>query len=173
MKKLTKKGQAITFENAPRLILLFIVIGMTLGAGTIALAAFRGTADVSTTQSRSDTFTALNSTGVDFSPDPNIDTCTNVNLFNGTNVVEVTSEFTISNCRATLFNNTINNTVTTANYTRTFDVATDSSNAINNSIIGAVNLSAQLPTVGTILGVGLILVVVIGVFAFFAIRGAQ
>ena len=88
---LGKKGQAITFGNAPRIILLFVLIGMVLGAGVIALASFEST---------------------------------------------TTDE--------------------------------DASTALNNTILGSVNLSAQLPTVGTILGVGLILVVVIGVFAFFA-----
>ncbi len=92
--KMNKKAQAITFGNAPRLVLLFVLIGMVLGAGVIALAAFRD----STTDAAAQT-------------------------------------------------------------------------AINNTIDGASNLSAQLPTVGTILGVGLILVVVIGVFAFFAVRG--
>ena len=89
-----KKGQAITFGNAPKLILLFVLIGMVLGAGVIALASFR-------------------------------DTTTDA----------------------------------------------DASTTLNNTIDGSVNLSEQLPTVGTILGVGLILVVVIGVFAFFAMRG--
>jgi len=91
---MNKKAQAITFGNAPRLVLLFVLIGMVLGAGVIALASFRD----STTDS-------------------------------------------------------------------------EAQSAINNTIDGASNLSAQLPTVGTILGVGLILVVVIGVFAFFAVRG--
>jgi len=91
---MNKKAQAITFGNAPRLVLLFVLIGMVLGAGVIALASFRD----STTDS-------------------------------------------------------------------------EAQSAINNTIEGAGNLSAQLPTVGTILGVGLILVVVIGVFAFFAVRG--
>ena len=91
---MNKKGQAITFGNAPRLILLFVLIGMVLGAGVIALASFEDT---------------------------------------------------------------------------TTDVG--SSTVLNNTIQGSINLSAQLPTVGTILGVGLILVVVIGVFAFFAVRG--
>lgn len=89
-----KKGQAITFGNAPRLILLFVLIGMVLGAGAIALSSFR-------------------------------DSTTDV----------------------------------------------DASGVLNNTLEGSTNLSAQLPTVGTMLGVGLILVVVIGVFAFFAVGG--
>jgi hypothetical protein len=90
-----KKGQAITFGNAPRIVLLFVLIGMVLGAGVISLTSFR-------------------------------------------------------------------NSVT--------DV--DAETALNNTIEGSTNLSLQLPTVGTMLGVGLILTVVIGVFAFFAQKGA-
>ena len=90
---MNKKAQAITFGNAPRIILLFVLIGMVLGAGAIALASFEAT---------------------------------------------------------------------------TTDAA--ASGILNNTLEGSTNLSLQLPTVGTILGVGLILVVVIGVFAFFAVR---
>ena len=90
---MSKKGQAITFGSAPRLILLFVLIGMVLGAGVIALVSFKNTtSDASAVQ------------------------------------------------------------------------------VLNNTVTGSVNLSQQLPTVGTILGVGLILVVVIGVFAYFAMR---
>jgi hypothetical protein len=44
--------------------------------------------------------------------------------------------------------------------------AGNAQNAVNNATSGVLNLSQQLPTVGTIIGVSLIIVVVLGAFAF-------
>lgn len=44
------------------------------------------------------------------------------------------------------------------------------SSTINNTSIGILNLSAQLPTVGTIFGVALILVVLFGAIGYLVMR---
>ena len=163
-----KKGQAITFGNAPRLILLFVLIGMVLGAGVIALASFRDTTRTSTS-GLSTTFTGSNTTATSFLATTATAPCTSVTIFNVTN--DITTSFTVTeaDCTAIATVGNFNGITLTANYTAFTD--SDTTTVIGNSIDGSVNLSEQLPTVGTILGVGLILVVVIGVFAFFAIRG--
>lgn len=93
----TKKGQAITFGNAPSIILLFVVVILISAAGAVGLTSFR------------DSQTA-----------------------NGY-----------------------------------------AYNVSQNGLSGLNNFGIQMPTVGTMLGVGLILAVVIGVFAFFARRQGQ
>ena len=41
---------------------------------------------------------------------------------------------------------------------------------IDNSISGVGNFTAQLPTVGTMIGIGLVLLIIVGVFAFGLMR---
>ena len=41
---------------------------------------------------------------------------------------------------------------------------------IDNSISGVGNFTAQLPTVGTMLGIGLVLLIIVGVFAYGLMR---
>jgi hypothetical protein len=90
-----KKAQAISFGNAPTLILLLVVIALITAAGAVGLTSFQS--------SQTANGYSANISGFGLS-------------------------------------------------------------ALNN-------FSLQLPTTGTMLGVGLILVVVIGVFAYFAKRG--
>ncbi len=162
--KLNKKAQAITLQSGPRFVLILILLGMLLGAGIIALSAFRTTARETVTTANN--FTALNQTNVDFSRETEL-TCSGVSIVNST-LADNTASFTITNCNALLTDNSQNNTNHRASYTAIRISA--ASTTLNNSMTGAVNLSAQLPTVGTLVGVGLILVVVIGVFAFMAVR---
>lgn len=162
--KLNKKAQAITLQSGPRFVLILILVGMLLGAGIIALSAFRTTARETITNANN--FTALNHTDVRFAVTGEL-TCSAVTIVNSS-IVDTTSKFTITNCNAFLTDNSQNNTNHRASYTAIRTSA--ASSAIDNSMTGAVNISSQLPTVGTLVGVGLILVVVIGVFAFMAIR---
>jgi hypothetical protein len=46
------------------------------------------------------------------------------------------------------------------------DNTSDVNVSLDNSITGLVNFSAQIPTVGIMLGIGLILLVILGVFGF-------
>ena len=164
---MNKKGQAITFDTAPRLILLFVLIGMVLGAGVISLNSFNTSSRP--TSGRYVEFTAANSTAVSFNDTTvSIYSCGTPVITNGTNHVDITYEFTISNCYATLKNNSYNNLKVNATYTASLEG--DQNKVLTNTVSGGLNMSQQLPTVGTILGVGLILVVVIGVFAYFAMR---
>ena len=94
-KKLMKKAQAISFGNAPTLILLLVVIALITAAGAVGLTSFQSS--------------------------------------------QTTSGFS-------------------------YNISGQGLSSLNN-------FSLQMPTVGTMLGVGLILVVVIGVFAHFAKRG--
>jgi hypothetical protein len=93
-KMMKKKAQAISFNTAPTLILIFVVITLITAAGAVGVASFQ------------DSQTA------------------------GGYAYNVSAQ----------------------------------------GLSGLTNFSVQMPTVGTMLGVGLILVVVIGVFAFFARR---
>lgn len=162
---MNKKGQAITFQSAPGVILTLVLIGMVLGAGVIALAAFRDSTVITTGQVNN--FTALNSTAVRFAASTAL-TCSGTTFVNSTGQDD-TSSFTVSDCTASLTDNTQNNTNHQATYTATVE-DTDAATAINNTISGAVNVSQQLPTVGTLVGVGLILLVVVGTFLFFGKR---
>jgi len=162
--KQNKKAQALNLSSAPRFVLILLLIGMLLGAGIIALSSFRTTARE--TVSSANNFTALNSTAVTFGKTDEL-TCSNVVIINST-LVDTTSKFVITNCQAMLTDNSQNNTNHRATYTAIRTTA--ASQTLNNSIRGASNLSAQLPTVGTLLGVGLILTVVIGVFMFMLLR---
>lgn len=162
--KLNKKAQAISLQSAPRFVLILILLGMLLGAGIIALSAFRTTARITATNANN--FTALNQTSVRFAVTGEL-TCSGVSIVNST-LDDDTAAFTITNCEALLTDNSQNNTNHRASYTAIRISA--ASTTINNSMRGATNLSDQLPTVGTLLGVGLILIVVIGVFAFMAIK---
>lgn len=42
--------------------------------------------------------------------------------------------------------------------------------SIDNAVTGVSNFSAQLPTVGTMIGIGLVLLIIVGVFAFGLMR---
>lgn len=90
-----KKGQAITFNNAPTLVLLVVVAILITAAGAVGVQSFQ-------------------------------------------------------------------DSQTAGSY---------AANISGDGLSSLDNFSTQLPTVGTMLGVGLILAVVIGVFAFFARRG--
>ena len=162
--KLNRKAQAISLQSAPRFVLILILLGMLLGAGIIALSAFRTTARE--TVAAANNFTAVNATNVDFSVAGTL-TCSGVTIINST-LEDTTSKFVITNCEALLTDNSQTATNHRASYTAIRTSA--ASDALNNSMRGAINISTQLPTVGTLVGVGLILVVVIGVFAFMAIK---
>lgn len=108
---LNKKGQAVTFESAPSMVLILVVLALVAATGATGLTSFK--------QSQCGGF------------------------YNST-----TNE---------CYNNASQNALA-GNF------------AVNTTIQGEnslVNFAIQLPTVGTMLGVGLILAVIFGVAGFF------
>ena len=163
-----KKGQSITFANAPRIVLVFILLGIVLGAGLISLSSMRNANYDSVAEDTN--FTASNSTYVSFAENDGVVECDDVIIYGQANALK-TANFTIYECTAKLSATKPGNGASfKASYTASEE--TQSSDILDETLTGGTNLSLQLPTVGTMLGVGLILTVVIGVFAFFAQRGA-
>lgn len=154
-----KKGQA-TLEGAPKLILLFVLIGMLLGSGIIALSSFR-TSSRTSGVAQVNNFTALNQTVVSFAVGQEV-SCSGVSIVNSTGTTN-TASFSVTNCSATLSDNSQNNTNHQATYTAVNN--NEATDVLGDAVSGGVNLSTQLPTIGTLIGVSLILIVVIGVFA--------
>lgn len=60
----------------------------------------------------------------------------------------------------------------TSSFQSTLTANTAEYNATTNGLTGILNFTTQMPTVGTVLGVALIIVAVVGAFAFF-LRGQQ
>lgn len=167
---MSKKGQ-VTLTTSPSVILAFALLILVAGAMSIAVVSFRDTQLTSRTSLESDTFVSVNASAKSYQSDANLQGCSSVVLYNGTNKDVVTSEFTLvsstTNCTALLFNNTLNGVTITANYTKANDLLTDGYNASNNGATSLSNLSAQFSTIGTIIGVALLVGIVIGAFALF------
>jgi len=164
--KMNKKAQQLTFENAGQFALILVLIGIIAGAGAIALASFRDTSYTARTKEVNN-FTAQNATSVRFAAS-NAVTCTGVSFKNSSSQNYDATKFTIVNCEAILKDNTQDGTNFEATYDA--DVINIVTDITNNTLTGSEHFSLQLPTVGTLLGVALILLVVIGVFAMGFIR---
>lgn len=175
MNVLKKKAQQLTFSGAPALVVTFALIILIAAAMAVGVNSFRDTSSNTVTLSSTDTnntFTALNATAVTFSTDhSDALTCSEVTIYNvtGTNT---TSLFTISSCSATLKEVNQNNTLHTAAYTYTFTGYLTAYNISSQGLTGLDNFSDQMPTVGTMLGVGLIIVVIISAFGFMLMRNS-
>lgn len=166
---MNRRATTVTLGNAPMLVLLVVAIIFFVAAGTVALSSFRSQSDMTGTNSRADSnsITALNSTAVYLSDytahGESALGCAAVSLFNASGI-DHAAQFTVSGCYATLNNVTRNNTAYTVNYTLTEKTYLYSYNVSTNGLDGLKNFSIQIPTVGTMLGVGLILAVIIGGF---------
>jgi hypothetical protein len=175
-----KKGQLISMANGPWLITMIVMIALIVAAGAVAINAFKTSPDTTAvgTDFYSDSeFVGINSTYVDFTPsdlvydgvgNAHIIGCSDAAIINDTDSIDLTTSFTVSGCTARLDVVELNESTFHANFTYTYHVYKASYNVSNKGEVSLGNFSVQLPTTGTMLGVGLILVVVIGIFAYFA-----
>jgi len=145
-------------------VLTLVVFTLVLGIGFSIMSKMRDSQR--TTDSAFDsntTFTAINATAVTFGVGDQL-TCTGVKIKNGSNLADVTSSFTVSNCAATLSNININNTVLTANYTYTYYVLSSSYNATAANISHMNEIPGWIPVIIVAMIGGLILFLVIKQF---------
>jgi len=173
-----KKAQFISLSNGPWLVTTIVIIVLVVGVGAVALNSFKTSSDTKSTSSAfySDSeFTGINASYVDFKPtalvydaegNTNLIACSGTRIKNDSNNVDVTTNFTVSGCTARLDWVAYNNTAFHANFTYTYNVYKHAYNVSNQGEKSLSNFSLQMPTVGTMLGVGLILVVIIGIFAY-------
>lgn len=164
-----KKGQ-VSLDKAPSLIITLGALALIMGSLGIMLSSFRDSSGMSQTLSiveTGDTFVASNGTNVDFA-DADAITCSNVAIYNTSTVL--TQNFTISNCNALLFEPNVDGQTVSVNYTKTISGRLTQYNATTNGLNSVLNFSEQVPNVGTILGVTLIIISVLGAFALF-LRG--
>ena len=141
--------------------LTFVVFALVLAMGFAVLTKFQ--LQQRTTGSAFDlnsTFTTLNQTAVDFSADDQL-TCTDVNIWNSTNRANITDQFSISGCLATLENNNLNNTLMTANYTYTHYIYSASYNATSENVSGIQTLPTWIPIIIVALIGGVVLYIII------------
>jgi hypothetical protein len=172
---MSKRGQAVTLSGSPMLIVTLILIVLLLGAGAVAIQSMRDSSDNTGTASYTDsnTFAASNTTATyfgdyDSKSNPAV-TCASAVFYNGTNEVVVTGNMTLSgtgSCYATS-DATYNGETITVNYTVSLTTYKYAYNVSEQGLDTSKNFSDQLPTVGTMIGVALILGVVFGIFVMF------
>lgn len=178
---MNKKGQQISLGNGSYLVIALLLTILVAALGSVALTTIRDTTDLTATGTRADsnTVTALVATNVFFGDNdvyanPPV-SCTAYQFFNGTNAVNATTNVTVGgagNCYITNITSQYNNSAIQANYTLTFTTYDYGYNITINGNAGTLNYSAQTPTIGTMLGVGLIIAVIVGAFAM-VMRGKQ
>ena len=163
-----KKGQ-VSINNGPNVIISLAVLALITAAMLIGLRAlYTNTAGaVLTGTDLNSTFTAINATAISFNgtDHPEAITCGNVKIANSTNV-DKTASFTIDGCTATLKDISQNNTGHTANYTYTYNQLGPEHTQLNNTALGLGNVSAQIPTIGTMMSIALVLGIVFAIFMF-------
>lgn len=173
--KLSKKG--FTLLEVPSLMAVLVVIAIVLGMGATVLSNLRDTDTMSSTSTAfvsNATFTALNSTAVNFATAYTYDgegkahlvtgSCTGVKIALGT--ADQTANFTISGCTATLKNNNQNNTKHKANFTYTYNTYEESYNITTQGLEGQSAFSGWQGTFVIILAAAVI-IGVIGQYLFF------
>jgi len=183
-----KKAQAISLANSPSIVIL---LGFTVLLAAAIAISIQGLRDTSSLTGRSteiednESFTAFNDTAIDvttteqnrlFYGDSKIKfiagSCRSVDIWNISDA-NVTGLFTISGCTVTLDadEGAMNGTSMTANYTYDFNTYQYGYNITDRGLLAVFNISDQFPTIGTILGVALVIVVIVGSFAFLFLRG--
>jgi len=154
-------------KDMPNVVLVLVISGVLLGAGILAMSSFRGTGA---------TLAAGNESGIDMPTTAGTvnlgqtDLTAFAALYNTTTQSASTligsGNYTVDLPTGVLTAATVNyeNDSVSAVYTyRTKDVFYTT---LSNSTKAGGNLAAQLPTVGTILGVAIILVVVLSAFNY-------
>lgn len=172
-----KKAQSTNLQTAPSIIVILVLSVLLLGAGAVAITSMRTTGQATGTRTVTDSndvavtnvsatyYADTDENGVQYT------LCSAIAVYNGTNARVATGNATFSNnnCSAIMDANYPSQTME-FNYTGTRTTYLTAYNASTQGLIGVDNMSTQLPTVGTMLGVGLLLAVVIGVFVLFQRR---
>lgn len=160
-----KKGNVIKLTGfALVIVVLTLVIAIGLNVASTMRDLGRTTASDFDTNT---TFVAINGSAVSFAQTTDYLTCSNVNIYNTTNLANVTGSFTISNCLATLKAtgpDAINNTRVTANYTYTSYAYSKSYNATAQNISGISSIPGWLPVIIVAFIGGVVLFLVIKQF---------
>lgn len=170
---MNKKGQSMSIDSATNSVIVLVVVILIAAMGAVGLGALQSGSDQTSTSTRLDvnTFTALNSTSVYFG-DTDVEgaapvSCVSPTFTNGTAAENITINITVGgagNCYATLKGVAYNNTALSVNYTLTEKTYTTSYNVSKQGILSFRNFSEQMPTVGTMVGIGIILAVIFGIF---------
>lgn len=107
-------------------------------------------------------FTALNLTAVSFNEGYQL-SCTDVAIHNAT-YIDLTGQFTVVGCTASLQNSTFNNTVMSANYTFTYNVYSASYNATAENVSALSTIPSWFPIIIVAFIGGIVLFLIIKQF---------
>jgi len=163
----------------------FLIIAIVIGLMATVLTSMTDTSDGNTgwrtTVSVSDdnnTFVALNLTAVNFATDHSSETdfvaasCTAVKIWNATNAADITSQFSVNGCSATLtpVDNLVDSDTVTANYTyRVYQYGA----AYNNTKLGQVGLTdlSGWQSTWVVIIAAAVIIGIVGAYLFFKPRG--
>lgn len=181
----SKKGFGL--NDVPKLGILLVVTALLLGIGSQVLTTMKGTGTMTSIASATDgtnTFTAANGTAVDFTPSTYLrdgqgetwmvaSSCTGVTIYNATsNYANVTSDFTVSGCSATLAvtpTKVANATTMQANFTYNYNVYNLNYNITRDGENATEDMSGWQTTWSTILAASIVL----GLIAMYIMRSGQ
>ena len=162
-------------KNVPKYAILFIVIAIVLSNGATILSQFKATPTNvgSASLSDSNTVTLYNGSYAttlfgDLDVKGNLPLgCSNVNIYNGTNALNATADFTISGCYAYTKNATAyNNTAKQVNYTLLYQTYTYSYNITEQGEQVQSNLSSW-QNIWVVIAAASIVLGLIGGFLYF------
>jgi len=166
-------------EDVPNKIWLVVLIGFLLGTGLTALNAFKDT-EITTASKVNETQAnacSSNILKIDANYDPTLYdkwSITNLVLSNATDIQEIPSSnysapTGLGNVSVVFDANSEWATCTASSINATYDhtAHTLSSSGITNASSSLSNISEQLPTVGTIIGVLIIIAAVVGMVVYF------
>ena len=168
-------------KNAPAAIWMFVLVGILAGVGVLVNSEFQdnGITKYNSITTNNETITSPSNSNAVNLANPSVILPTTITVTNESNGETLaTDEFNVTLIGLDTIEfwllRDINN-YTKVNITYTSYHYTQQWNTIENSTLGIINITKQLPTVGTVIGVLLIVAVIVGLvgaFTFFR-RGRE
>lgn len=165
----------VSLQEAPNLIWILVVIGMVAALGALILTEFSNSMDsTATTTFNNETQTVVDaSTLVVFSnSNQDFGNYSYVYVTNASDGIPLPStNYSITYAGLIMQSGEFNGDNVNVTYTQKY--YNTAGNVMANSTMGLVNMTKQLPTVGIVIGVALVIGIVVSLLVYFGIEGRK